>query len=239
MANLRFTVKTIAATPQPQTLVWRALHQDYSSQPVWDAVAPSEFNSGTVAISRLLSGGRGHFGCLEHPSISFNCVNFPHSVMQQARTHRVGITFDVQSFRYTSESVLRIEDISQVEQSFYFRTAQAWRDRSGHLYFYTEEERNADIENTYRSVERYKYLIGVGVAEEHAREVLTTNYRQHFVVSFNCRSLMHFLDLRGNLDAQWEIRQLSEGLLAEALLWMPEIFGWYKDKRFGKAKLSP
>jgi len=29
----------------------------------------------------------------------------PHSVMQQARTHRVGVSFDVQSMRYTGDGL--------------------------------------------------------------------------------------------------------------------------------------
>jgi thymidylate synthase (FAD) len=34
--------------------------------------------------------------CLEHPQIVFNVGWFPHSTMQQIRTHRVGVSFDVQ-----------------------------------------------------------------------------------------------------------------------------------------------
>jgi thymidylate synthase (FAD) len=232
-------VTTLSSTQNPQQLVWKALHQDYSVSPVYLSKPPSEAESGKVAIEKLLSGGRGHFGCLEHPSITFNAVGYSHSVVAQARTHRVGITFDVQSFRYTSAGILSVENREDCLERFYFRVAGEYKDRQGSSYTYTKDQLNADIDNTLRSVELYKKRIDEGMSEEHARECLTTNYRQHFVVTFNCRSLMHFLDLRGNLDAQLEIRALAEDLLAEALLWMPEIFGWYKEKRFGRAKFAP
>ena len=52
--------------------------------------------AGELVIRNLLKGGRGHFGPLEHPQIVLNCGFFPHSTMQQIRTHRVGLSFDVQ-----------------------------------------------------------------------------------------------------------------------------------------------
>ncbi|MGL5194103.1 MAG: FAD-dependent thymidylate synthase, partial [Chroococcales cyanobacterium] len=51
---------------------------------------------GELIVKRLLAGERGHYGPIEHVGIVFNCGFFPHSVMQQIRTHRVGISFDVQ-----------------------------------------------------------------------------------------------------------------------------------------------
>lgn len=82
----------------PQQVVYAALHQDYSENLVFDDQSewPSESKCGELIVKRLLAGDRGHFGPLEHPNIVFNCGYFPHSVMQQIRTHRVGISFDVQ-----------------------------------------------------------------------------------------------------------------------------------------------
>jgi thymidylate synthase (FAD) len=50
---------------------------------------------------------------------------------------------------------------------------------------------------------------------------------------------MHFLDLRAKLDAQLEIQALCELLMVEFQKWTPEIAGWYKVNRWGKARLSP
>ncbi len=76
------------------------MHQDYAEGFVWSERDrwPDEEKCGEVIVRSLLAGNRGHYGPLEHPQIILNCGWFPHSTMQQIRTHRVGISFDVQSF---------------------------------------------------------------------------------------------------------------------------------------------
>jgi thymidylate synthase (FAD) len=101
----RFCVDTIAATPHPQQCVYAAMHQDYSEgfvaadRETW----PDETQAGEICVKRLLAGERGHYGPLEHPAITLNVGWFPHSVMQQARTHRVGVSFDVQCLAADTE----------------------------------------------------------------------------------------------------------------------------------------
>jgi thymidylate synthase (FAD) len=94
----RFCVDVITATPNPQQVVWAAMHQDYSEHYVWDSHEqwPDEQRAGELIVKHLLLGDRGHYGPLEHPQITFNVGYFPHSMMQQIRTHRVGVSFDVQ-----------------------------------------------------------------------------------------------------------------------------------------------
>lgn len=94
----RFTVEVISQTANPQQTMYAAMHQDYAEGFVaherekW----PSEERCGDILVTNLLKGGRGHYGPLEHPQIVFNIGWFPHSTMQQIRTHRVGVSFDVQ-----------------------------------------------------------------------------------------------------------------------------------------------
>jgi thymidylate synthase (FAD) len=94
----KFRVEVITKTPQPQQTIYAAMHQDYSENFVIDDREKwlDETKAGETVVKRLLAGERGHYGPLEHVSIVFNCGFFPHSVMQQVRTHRVGISFDVQ-----------------------------------------------------------------------------------------------------------------------------------------------
>jgi len=100
----RFRVDVIAQALNPQQVIYAALHQDYNEgfvvaeRGTW----PNEETSGNIIVKRLLAGERGHYGPLEHAHIVLNCGFFPHSVIQQARTHRVGVSFDVQSFRFSS-----------------------------------------------------------------------------------------------------------------------------------------
>ena len=82
----RFRVEVITKTPNPQQLIYAAMHQDYSDKFVYDQrnEFPSESKCGEIIVKRLLAGERGHYGPLEHPQIVFNCGYFPHSVMQRA-----------------------------------------------------------------------------------------------------------------------------------------------------------
>ena len=76
MNDSYFRVELLSRTLDPQTLIWQAMHQDYSELLVADEETPSEAKAGEIAIKRLLAGGRGHFGVLEHPSITFSVGYF-------------------------------------------------------------------------------------------------------------------------------------------------------------------
>lgn len=236
-----FKVTLLAATQAPQTLVYKAMHQCYSSGFVAEeTINYSESRCGELVVKHLLEGGRGHYGPLEHPQISFNVGYFPHSLMQQARTHRVGISFACQSFRYSGK---QISDVflgeRTVEEVFYIRPTGEYSDRFGSKYSYTEEMREADLEFCEWAAAEYHKKVCNGMSEEHARGTIPFDIRQHFVVSFNARSLMHFLDLRAKKDAQLEIRQLCNLLIPHLQKWMPEVADWYCTNRLGKARLSP
>jgi thymidylate synthase (FAD) len=92
-----FRVETISATPNPQTVVYAAARQDYSHDFIYDRMEelPDEDECGEWIIKHLLAGGRGHYGCYEHPQLVVNFGYFPHSAMVQLRTHR-NLSFDVQ-----------------------------------------------------------------------------------------------------------------------------------------------
>ncbi|SBO43659.1 FAD-dependent thymidylate synthase [Cyanobium sp. NIES-981] len=238
----RFRVALIAATPNPQQCVYAGMHQDYSE----DFVAldragwPDERQAGEICVKRLLAGERGHYGPLEHAQIVLNVGWFPHSVMQQARTHRVGVSFDVQSMRYTGERICRAANGElDLEEVFYLRPVGSYADRQGKKYVYAEEQRSLDLDLCRRAAERYRDLLAAGFAEEHARGLLPFDYRQHFVVSFTLRALLHFLDLRAKLDAQQEIRELCDLIWPHLQSWTPEIAAWYEKSRLHRARLAP
>lgn len=226
----------------PQQVVYAALHQDYSENLVFDDQSewPSESKCGELIVKRLLAGDRGHFGPLEHPNIVFNCGYFPHSVMQQIRTHRVGISFDVQSNRYTGKRIIDVTEGSRdIEEVFYLRPVGFYSDRQGKRYEYTQQQRDRDLAWCLEAAKRYAQLIAEGAAEEHARGIIPFDVRQHWVMSLNARSLMHLLDLRAKPDAQLECQKLCELIFPHFSEWMPEIAQWYEKTRLKKARLSP
>lgn len=238
----RFTVEVISQTPNPQQTIYAAMHQDYAEGFVWNERHdwPSEEKCGDLVIRNLLKGGRGHYGPLEHPQIVLNCGWLPHSTMQQIRTHRVGVSFDVQSFRYTGSRILDVvSEKRSVEEVFYLRPVGDYSDRQGKKYTYTEELRQQDIAWCLDACERYKTRIGQGFAEEHARGLIPFDVRQHWVMSANVRSLMHLLDLRWKADAQLEAQKLCEVIWPHFKAWVPTISDWYETTRLKKARLAP
>lgn len=238
----RFTVEVISQTPHPQQTIYAAMHQDYAEGFVWadrDRF-PDEAKCGEVIVKQLLAGNRGHYGPLEHPQIVFNCGWFPHSTMQQIRTHRVGISFDVQSFRYTGQRIVDVaEGKQEVEDVFYLRPLGFYSDRQGKKYEYTAEQRQQDVEWCLEACRRYQQRILEGFSEEHARGLIPFDVRQHWVMSANVRSLMHLIDLRWKADAQLEAQKLCECLWKPFQEWVPAIADWYESNRLKKARLAP
>lgn len=144
------------------------------------------------------------------------------------------------SMRYTGTRVIELaEGKRDIEDIFYLRPVGNYTDRQGKRYHYSEQQRQQDLAWCREAAHRYKQDIEAGMSEEHARGKLPFDYRQHFVVSFNLRSLMHFLDLRYKKDAQLEIQKLCELMWQHFEGWTPEIAQWYQTNRLGKARLSP
>lgn len=248
-----FTVEVSkdATSPNPQRAIYNALHQDYSSRFVRSNFELSEKDAGEIAVKRLLKGDRGHFGCLEHPQLMVTSGWFPHSVIQQVRTHRI-MSFDVQSFRYTGSEIAdlgklmfnaRDEDIHHfypdVEQYFYLRPVGFYTNRKGVKYEYTEDRRSAHLKWIAQCVINYYQDNLFGMSEENCRDLIAAGYRQHFVMSGNLRSWLHFIDVRLKKDVQLETRTFANMCSKIIADWVPEIWTWYEVNRLGKAKLAP
>ncbi len=111
----RFKVNSIryATSARPNKAIYMAMHQDYYAGYVLDDKSALDLREDECAervIKHLLKGGKGHYGPLEHPVIQTASGYFPHSVMQQLRTHRMGISFDVQSFRSQRNKFLWLQE---------------------------------------------------------------------------------------------------------------------------------
>lgn len=239
--DTRFELHTIASIPNPNQVVWQAMHQDYSHKLVCVGDILDERKAGEAIVNHLLKGGRGHYGCFEHPQIILNAGYINHATMQQLRTHRMGISFDVQSFRYTSKGLLAVADgDADIEDVIYFRPIGDYTDRKGNRYMYGYRDREADIAIARILINRYACKKRLdGMSEEHCRGLLPFDYRQHFVMSVNARSLMHLLDLRAKADAEIECQEFCKLLLQKFTDWMPEVAQWYLDNRWSKARLAP
>jgi thymidylate synthase (FAD) len=144
------------------------------------------------------------------------------------------------SFRYTGQRIIDVVEGKQdVEDVFYLRPIGNYTNRQGKRYFYSEDQRNEDLEWCKNACQHYKKRIDQGLSEEHARGLIPFDARQHFVLSCNLRSLLHLLDLRWKKDAQLEAQKFCELLYIHLENWSPAVAQWYKENRAKKAKLSP
>lgn len=144
------------------------------------------------------------------------------------------------SFRYTGNQFIDVlAGKKDIEEVFYLRPVGYYSDRQGKKYYYSPEQREADLQWCLEAAKRYQQDIEAGMSEEHARGKMPFDYRQHFVVSFNLRSFLHFCDLRNKKNAQLEIQKLCELMWPHFHDWVPAIADWYEDTRLGKAKLAP
>lgn len=233
-------IEVLAASPDPEKTAWLAMHQCYYENAV-SRVTPVPPNYGEAVVKHLLKGNRGHYSPLEHNAITFAVQGFPHSVMQQYRTHRTGISFSVQSTRYTGMRVVEyIEGHRTFEDVFYLRKpGRKYMGRNG-SYEITEDQYELMHNEVHRAAMLYHDLILSGHEPETARYVLPGYaLRQNFVMTVNARSLMHLLDLRMKKDAEYESCILAELMLDALHDWMPNLAEWYRDSRAWTARLSP
>jgi thymidylate synthase (FAD) len=203
-----------------------------------------QIHCATVSTGALIVRRNGKVAicgnCLEHPQITLSCSGFVHNVVVQARTHRIGTTWDVQSQRYTGKRVVKVASQElNIEDVFYVRPPGFYTNRQGKKYEWTEDNRHDELNWIFEGCRRYALKYEQGMCEEHIRDYLPQAIRQNFVVSFNLRSVLHFMDLRSKLDAQLEIQALCDSFVPKLQRWAPNVWKYYEEKRLHKARLSP
>lgn len=81
------------------------------------------------------------------------------------------------------------------------------------------EETESMLGAWYRgSLEMYESLREAGMKKEDARFILPMGMVTRMVVSFNYMELLHFLKLRVDKHAQWEVREIAREMLKQSVL---------------------
>lgn len=161
-----------------------------------------------------------HMTPFEHAVFKFH-VQCPLFVMRQWIRHRSSSTNEV-SARYTEvpdefyvPEVFRGQDLKNKQGS----SASAVID---------QERARALLEGAQRQAyDAYRKLLEAGVARELARMVLPVNLYTQFYWTINARNLLHFIELRADAPAQWEIQRYAEalaGIIRERMPWTWEAF---------------
>lgn len=230
----------VSGTVMPEKLCYLAMHNCYSEKSYSDDIIIFDHAEryGELVVKHLLKGNKGHYGILEHPTLTISLENIPHNTMQQLRTHRMA-SFACQSMRYTGERILQCETLADVEKVIYICPVGTYKDRQGNYYEFTEENRQNLLQRALISVIHYRNDVNKGMPFERARGMLPFDYRQNVFVTANLRSWMHILDLRYKQDAQLEIQYAMQLCLEILQQWAPSVMDWYIKSRLGRCILAP
>ncbi|NBT85359.1 MAG: FAD-dependent thymidylate synthase [Alphaproteobacteria bacterium] len=101
-------------------------------------------------------------------------------------------------------------------------------------------------EDATRSYDHYEYMLNLdnqdpdrsGLARELARMNLPVNFYTQWYWKIDLHNLMHFLSLRADSHAQYEIRVYADIMLDILRLWLPLTHQAFMDYRMGSTNLS-
>ncbi len=150
----------------------------------------------------------GHFAPLEHITFTF-LVHCPLFVRSQWHRHR-SWSYNEISRRYTEVDMelytptkFRIQstDNKQASKDNEFIDGELSKIASKSI-----DEINKSLLKTYND------LLNIGVCREQARGILPQNMMTTYYASTDLRNLLHFLFLRMDAHAQWEIRQYANAI---------------------------
>ncbi|MFZ5481800.1 MAG: FAD-dependent thymidylate synthase [Myxococcota bacterium] len=89
------------------------------------------------------------------------------------------------------------------------------------------------------SYDTYEKLMGdVGLARELARMNLPVNFYTQWYWKIDLHNLLHFLSLRIDPHAQYEIRVYGEAIASVVKAWVPHVWEAFEDYRLGAVTLS-
>jgi thymidylate synthase (FAD) len=169
----------------------------------------------------------GHTSPFEHVQFTFH-VKCPLFVARQWQRHRTW-SYNELSARY-----------APVREEFYIPEAHQVRLQSATNKQGSAEPMDAeaaalsvgDMEQVYSyAYETYKELIAAGVARELARSVLPVGMYTQFYGSVNLHNLLHFMELRQDEHAQYEIRVYANALEALIDQYVPVSLAAWRNRK--------
>jgi len=112
------------------------------------------------------------------------------------------------------------------------RVLQLLKEDAERTYAHYEEMLNEDIDGRVRDSKRK------GLARELARMNLTLNTYTQWYWKIDLHNLLHFLSLRADWHAQYEIRAYAEAMLETVKRWVPIAYQAFAEYRLGGAHFS-
>jgi len=158
----------------------------------------------------------GHLSVLEHAYATFRISDVSRSFTHQLVRHRL-CSYTQQSQRYVDESRFNYIEPESIKNN-----------PKAHAVFIRFIE---DAKRIYLELQK------LGIENEDARFVLPNAVESQIVVTANLREWRHIIGLRGNPDAQWEIREVAIEVLKILQKCAPTVFGDFEiDEQGGIVK---
>lgn len=175
-------VKILDITTDALYNISMAARTCYNSREKDDINKRAEFIKGLIKS--------GHETPLEFANVTFDVKDISRCCLAQVTRHRIGISFCVESQRYVNQNDSDVILPKSIQDN-----KIAWN------YF---------IHAKQLAQTNYIELLKLGIPKEDARYILPEGTCTNLTVCFNFRELRHFLKLRLDKHAQWEIRELAK-----------------------------
>ena len=213
-------VKLLDSTPNAKELIFAAARQCYSAgwagdmwQETGDEVKVVDLTEDRACTDKEMETlvsylkESGHTSVLEHVKFTFAIDGLSRACSHQLVRHRLA-SFSQQSQRYVNLSRdFSIEDF--VVPNSISKNTKALKKYDSLLH---------SLQDVYNE------LIKSGIPPEDARYILPNATKTRIVLTMNCAALLHFFSMRSCSLAQWEIRKLSEIMLAICRNVLPIVF---------------
>lgn len=182
-------VSIVSATPHPMDVIAQAAGTCYGKADPNPKRVCSCFKA-------------GHMSVFEHASVTFKVEGISRACSHQLVRHRLA-SYSQESQRYCK---------AEFDGEWY--VTPPWF-QEGQNQMFIDDYRQAMM------VAAFNYMQGLqaGMKPEDARYLLPEATKTTIVVTMNCRELFHFLDLRQDKSAQWEIRELANEVERSLSAW--------------------
>jgi len=188
-------VELLSITPDAEKLIETAGRISHLSYDKQTEDSYKEFIKRIIKLS--------HFSILEHAYATFKISGISRACSHQLVRHRI-CSFTQQSQRYVDES------------NFEYIIPDSVRNNLKAYELFT------DFVNKAKSV--YIELLKLGIKKEDARYVLPNATTTQIIITANFREWRHIIELRGNINSQWEIRRIMIEILKILKSYAPNCF---------------
>jgi len=199
-------VELLSITPKTEKLIEAAGRTSYLS------FGKQKKDSEKPFIKMLVK--KDHLSVLEHAYATFRITGASRAFTHQLVRHRL-CSYTQQSQRYVDESHFKCIEPDSIKRN----------PKANFLFTQFIEK----AQKTYSELQK------LGIKNEDARFVLPNAIESQIVITANLREWRHIIELRGGLDAQWEIRKMAIEILQTLKKKAPTVF---EDFEIDKANNS-